>query len=293
MDKKILILSVAGLSLEISAGREEYSFDYSPCHLKFLEDHESFDHSNSSPDRLYLELEDTPISPQSELTRLQCQNEIWELWRDKRENFVFTQPKQEPQRWVFIEPGFERGKIVGDFNAHQGSFEFPLQYLDIVIYSNWLAKYSDLILHASGFALQGEGYCFLGDSGVGKSTLVRDLAKHEDLTVLGEDQIVLRKIDQQFMVFGTPWHETAKMCSPMGVPLKKVFFLNRQAALPLTSLSGDEAVVRILQTAFYPIYRPEVIGGIIARLGELPGKAGFFELAYERGTDVLSEILNA
>lgn len=78
-----------------------------------------------------------------------------------------------------------------------------------------------------------------------------------------------------------------------GCAFEKVFFLNRQAALPLTSLSGDEAVVRILQTAFYPIYRPEVIGGIIARLGELPGKASFFELAYERGTDVLSEILNA
>lgn len=285
-------LSVAGLSLEISAEREEYWFNYSPCHLKFVRSDEG-SNSSRTEERLYLEVEDTAVSPQAKLTDLQCRNEIWELWRDEQENFIFTQPKQEPQRWVIIEPGFDRGRIVGDFNAHRGSLEFPLQYLDIVIFSNWLAKYHDLILHASGFALQGEGYCFLGDSGAGKSTLVRDLAKAENLTVLGEDQIVLRKIDGQFMVFGTPWHERIDLCSPIGVPLKKIFFLNRKAPVLLSTLNGFDAVVRILQTAFYPIYRPEVLDGIIGRLGELPGMVNFFELAYERGTDVLSEILKS
>lgn len=289
-----MILTVAGLSLQIVGENAHFSYNYSPCHDKFLTYCDELITTDTSRlTRLSLELEDTPDSPQTQLTELLCRNEIWELWRDGQGQFVFTQPKQEPQRWIFINPSFQHGKIVGDFYGRSNGLDYPLQYIDIVIFSNWLSRFGDLILHASGIALDGHGYCFIGESGAGKSTLVRDLANRNKLTVLGEDQIVLRKIEDCFMVYGTPWHETPEMCSPIGVPLKKIFFLNKNASKKLSTVRNFDAIVKILQTAFYPVYRPEVLDGILARLATLAGKVGFFELAYERGSDVLQEIVNA
>ena len=192
-----------------------------------------------------------------------------------------------------MEPNFEHGIIIGDFKTSTGKMAYPLQYIDIVIFSNWLANFGDLLLHASGIICEGEGYCFIGHSGAGKSTLVRDLRVEHGLTVMGEDQIILRKLDDQLMVFGTPWHETSDMCAYGGVPLKKIFFLNRSASQLVSKVNRTDAVLKLLQTAFYPLYRPEIIGGIMDRLIELSDTVNFFELAYDRGSDILSEILKA
>lgn len=292
--EKELILKIAGLSLIIDPAEDYLILDYSPCHEKFVIDTRDCRHESDAREKsLLLKIEDTPDSPQSQLSKLLCQNEIWQIWLDVEGKFVFTQPKQIPQRWIFIDPAFETGKIVGNFSRFDQNRIYPLQFIDIVIFSNWLANFGDLILHASGFAYQGEGYCFIGNSGAGKSTLVSDLSVNSSITVLGEDQVILRKIDDQFLVFGTPWHETFDMCSPLGVPLKKVFFLDRTASQVVAPVRDFDAVVQIMQTAFYPIYRPEVVERILDRLSSLAGNVSFYSLAYERGTDVLHEILDA
>ncbi len=289
-----MILEVAGLSLIIAPAEKILSLDYSPCHEKFVKDARDDQLNGDRKEKsLFLQIEDTQESPQPQLSNLLCENEIWQIWVDGKENFVFTQPKQIPQRWIFIDPDFQKGKIVGNFSKFAQESIYPLQYIDIVIFSNWLAKFGDLILHASGIAFSGEGYCFIGDSGAGKSTLARDLSKNPDVTVLGEDQVILRKMNGQFMIFGTPWHETPEMCSPLGVPLKKVFFLDRNASQVIAPVRDFDAVVRIMQTAFYPIYRSDVVKRILDNLSSLAGAVAFYTLAYQRGTDVLQEILDA
>lgn len=282
-----MILKIAGLSLVISDSNKVFSLDYSPCHERFLAKTEDSERTSV----LQLQIEDTTHSPQNHLSALLHKNEIWELWHDIDRNFVFTQPMQVPQRWVFIDPLFQHGKIVGNFNVCEKRPDYPLQYIDIVIFSNWLANFGDLILHASGIVYQGEGYCFLGESGAGKSTLVRDLAVQQDVIVLGEDQIILRKEVDQFMVYGTPWHETPEMCSPLGVPLKKIFFLDKEAHQVISNLDDFPSIVKVMQTAFYPIYRHQVLDQIMDTLSSLPGKVSFHALAYKRGTDVFKVIV--
>ena len=289
-------LTVAGLSIELPGGNSEYNFDFSACHQKFV---------GLSQNSLSFESESNPVNPlrfsllqdsanfEPERAKLIYRNEIFEVKKDKKDNLVFTQPLQTPRSWIFIEPSFEEGTIIYDSEQVGKNLDYPLKYIDIVIFSNWLANFGDLLLHASGIIWEGEGYCFIGHSGAGKSTLVRDLREKHGLTVMGEDQIALRKLDNRLMVFGTPWHETAEMCAYGGVPLKKIFFLNREAKQVVSPVDGSVAVIKLLETAFYPLYRPEIIGGIMDRLIGLNDRVGFFELAYERGSDVLTEILEA
>jgi len=282
-------LSVAGLRLEIEEGKHQLSTDSLPCHFKFV----SPTGEPESNSVLRLRFADAPDYDTHQLLTPICRNEIWELWLDPAGKYVFTQPGQVPQRWIVIAPDFTTGFIYGDFSALAHSSFYPLEYLDIVIYSNWLALRGDLILHASGIAWQDKAFVFIGHSGAGKSTLVSDLSALPKVTVLGEDQLVLRKIDQKFFVYGTPWHENPDRCDPRGVPLSKIFFLDRGAKQTLTPLSGFDASVRIMTTAFVPYYFPERVQAIMDTLSKLPTQTRAFVLAYQRGSDILETLKRA
>ena len=70
-------------------------------------------------------------------------------------------------------------------------------------FSNLFATFGDLILHASGFIYEDKGYIFTGHSGAGKSTLIRQFLNRPEFTVMGEDQVVLRFINNNFCLWNT------------------------------------------------------------------------------------------
>jgi len=220
-----------------------------------------------------------------------CRNEIWELWLDEQERFIFTNPYQALLRQVVIDQGFTKGLLLGNFSDPlvENNLFLP-QDLEIVFFVNWLAGFGDVILHAAGFARDGKGVVFTGPSGVGKSTLAAGLKHNPSLTILGEDQVLLRFLDGQFWIFGTPWHENPSMCSPSGVPLDQVFFLERNGREAVQAISPSAGVTRLLQTAFIPYYRRDVVEKILERLVLLSESIPFQTLSYRLGTDVLTMI---
>ena len=133
--------------------------------------------------------------------------------------------------------------------------------------------------------LNGEGYCFVGQSGAGKSTLAKFLKSEHGFVVLGEDHVVLRYISHQFWVFGTPWHVNAEMCSPIGVPLKKVFFLDRDLRPGVSPIQPIKGITWLLQTAFIPYYRPEIVDKILGNFSILGESTPFYSLSYPLGTN--------
>jgi len=280
-------INIAGLCIQIEEGVFPLSLEDLPCHLKFR------DVPGLEPPAAQLNLSFTTEAAPKNLAGPLCRNEIWELWQDECGNFIFTQPAQTPQRWVLVNPDFTAGRIFGDFGALKGEPFFPLKYLDIVLYSNWLALRGDLILHASGVIWEDAACVFMGNSGAGKSTLAADLQEAHGLTVLGEDQIIIRRVDDKFIAFGTPWHENPTRCDPRGVPLGKLFFLDRAADRTLTPLSGFDAAVRIMTTAFVPYYLPARVQAILENVARLTAEHTAFVLAYQRGTDIIEVIRGA
>jgi len=185
--------------------------------------------------------------------------------------------------------------VVGEFaaGAPDGRAVYPLQGIDMALYANWLACYGDMILHAAGVAVDGQGYCFVGASGAGKSTLTTTLAATAAVTVLGEDQVILRRINDQFWIYGTPWHENTDRCSPGGAPLEKLFFLNRTIGNGVEACGRIEGITRLLQTAFVPYYRPDAVDKILDNLGRLAEQVPFYTLGYQLGADVIRLIREA
>jgi len=239
-----------------------------------------------------LTLENQVITADSNLDTILCQTKIWQLNLDQEGKYIFTNPLQALRRKLVVDIGFTNGRLFGDFQGANKVANYPLpQDLEIVFYVNWLGNFGDLILHASGIALDGKGYAFVGPSGVGKSTLAGLLKDQPGVTVLGEDQVVLRRLGENFWIFGTPWHQDRSLCSPKGVPLEKLFFLEKNGESSLKQLSALQGITKLLQTAFIPYYRPDVLEKILGRLDLLAQSVPFSRLSYIPGDNILARIL--
>lgn len=293
MINDILTLSIASLRFVIDTRGSDLQVTAPPVFNQFLVESNLREAGQTAvPGEMLLEVRHEGGILERVFTKPICQTKIWELWLDENDDFVFVSPRQSPPKLVYVDKNFQKGLIAFDFSSVKGKTIYPLASIDIRIMVNWLANSGDLVLHAAGVAVDGDGYCFIGPSGAGKSTLADDLIRQGGVTLLGEDQVVLRYIAGQFWIFGTPWHEHEDRCSPVGVPLKKVYFLDRQRTPGIGLCPPSEGITQILQTAFIPYYLPEKILVIMDRLSLLSEEIPFYRLSYERGTLVLPKIVD-
>jgi len=286
--KQDINLFVARLNLKVLIEFNPSNLNLSPSQKKFVKNGTAGGvRAQAVDDVLVLKLMDQVMDRRQTWQKLIYRTKIWELWMDESGHYIFFNPLQPLLRQVIIDPNFEAGTIFGEFITPESDQVKPLsQDLEIVVFSNWLANYGDVILHASGVSYEGKGFIFAGDSGAGKSTLSAALSQTPGMTVLGEDQVVLRLINGKFWVFGTPWHINPSFCSPTGVPLEKIYFLSRNGTQGINNLSAADGVSRLLSTAFVPYYRIDAVEAIVSNLQKLSQQFNFKTLQYQLGTNV-------
>ena len=76
---------------------------------------------------------------------------------------------------------------------------------------HFLALNSGMLIHAAGWRINDSGWMFAGKSGAGKSTISNLIVEHTGGTFLSDDRIIVRKIKDNFLMYGTPWPGDAGM----------------------------------------------------------------------------------
>jgi len=83
---------------------------------------------------------------------------------------------------------------------------FGLNNTLMLMYAFSTADKNTLLMHASVVTYHGKGYMFLGESGTGKSTHTANWLRYiPDTALLNDDNPVVRFVDGQTRVFGSPW----------------------------------------------------------------------------------------
>lgn len=284
-----MILKVAGLVLQLDPHNNDMLLPAPESHKPFLVD-------DPVIKKLTLSVRQGALSSTKGWRRRYYDERSWRIWEDGVGRYIFIAPKEwPPARQLTVDSAFSMGEVLGEFdlNLPLDKAIYPLEGMDVVLFVNWLASLGDILLHASGIAYQGEGYVFSGSSGSGKSTLATELTTVPGVKVLGEDQVIVRWQNNRFMVYGTPWHTNPARCAPDGVPLKKLFFLNRKGTHAVESCGGKSGIEKVLQNAFIPYYNRSGVEHILETLPHFAGEVPFFTMGFQIGADVMALVKNA
>lgn len=179
---------------------------------------------------------------------------IWRLYRNGAESVVkIFDAYSHLQRLLVLALQFKRADLY--FTVPGGQFIDPFfgPVMELLMI-NYLAQGCGVIIHACGIDFHGKGLLFAGESGAGKSTLANLWDREKGATVLSDDRTIVRYINGEFRIYGTPWHGEVKFGSPRGVKLEKIFFLRHSQQNAIQPRTRVEAVVQLLQCSFPPYW---------------------------------------
>lgn len=219
--------------------------------------------------RSEIEMLDAPISPEllQQWEQLAFQVDTKSTWAMK----LSSDP--EFPYWITPSPaaGFDKASLHArasrDFSKiqiHQGIWrnKFTDTWLfypyEQCLMMHLLQFHGGAILHASGIEVDGKGYLFLGDSGAGKSTISTLFEEQlgENL-VLSDDRIIVREIDGEWRMFGTPWHGTFARIQARSLPIGGMFFLEKTASHQFERFNARDSVRRLLPVGFGTWWLPD------------------------------------
>lgn len=124
----------------------------------------------------------------------------------------------------------------------EGNREFGLNNALMVMYALSTSNLQTALFHSSVIGYQGRGYMFLGKSGTGKSTHSGLWLKYiEGTELLNDDNPVVRFVDGEPWVFGSPWSGKTPCYRNVKAPLGAIVRLSQAPYNKIRPLKGIEA----------------------------------------------------
>ena len=153
---------------------------------------------------------------------------FWIFEGMERYNFGFSYRKSSPDCLLKPSEDFRENVLyVPSANAER-LMEFAVSNAMMLLYTFCTSPYDTLMVHASVVSYQDGGYMFLGKSGTGKSTHSRLwLNNIEGTELLNDDNPVIRIVDGEALVYGTPWSGKTPCYKNVVLPLKAVVRLSQ------------------------------------------------------------------
>ncbi|MFH0812090.1 MAG: hypothetical protein V2A69_04525 [Pseudomonadota bacterium] len=193
-----------------------------------------------------------------------------------------------PDRIAILEPDFRRGEVYISNRSNEPITLNPLLYpFAELLMINLLSLDRGTLIHACGISDGSQGILFVGTSGAGKSTLAHFWKDRKDVTVLSDDRIIIRKMDGQFWMYGTPWHGDAKACSPERAPLEKIFFLKHAEKNEIKKMTPMEATSRLMVCSFPTFWDKIGMEFTLGFIDELTREVPCYELGFVPDESVL------
>ncbi|MBN2804565.1 MAG: hypothetical protein JXR91_15840 [Deltaproteobacteria bacterium] len=132
-----------------------------------------------------------------------------------------------------------------------GSLSFALrQPLLELWYAFLLMSGRGILVHGLAVLKDGLVNIFAGKSGAGKSTLGGVFHNENIGHILSDDRVIIRKKEDGYYAYGTPWHGEARFASNQYGKLDNIYFLNQAKLCSITDMSGGKAAASLFATTF-------------------------------------------
>ncbi len=169
---------------------------------------------------------------------------------------------------------------------------FVYKKLPSLLLMLFLSQRKGGLVHASAIDVDGQGYLFPGISGTGKSTLARQFIQTGAGRILNDDRVVVRKMDNQYHVFGTPWTGESGIAINANVPLEGIFFITHGAINQIKKISPQNALSRLVSTVLIPWYDSDIVAQMLEFFDDLITSIPMYELVCTPTPDVVDVIMD-
>ena len=174
--------------------------------------------------------------------------------------------------------GFESG-MIEVFPGKEKATRFALDNAMMMLFALSTATLGTLEIHSSVTLWNGKGYAFLGKSGTGKSTHSRLWKENiPGCELLNDDNPIIRIIDGQARIYGSPWSGKTPCYKNLSAPLGAVVRISQSPENKIHRLSVVEAYASMFSScsAFREI--KDTADGLHATLAELVSKVPMYLL---------------
>jgi len=212
-----------------------------------------------------------------------------------RPNKIFL----KSNRIAIFSSDFREGSIYTEFSSSVKLFNSNSNFsvlfgpsvdpLYEMLISNLLSLNQGLLFHGCGIMDKRKGYLFIGYSSSGKSTMAK--LWQGEATVLSDELIAVRKINNHFFAFAIPWLGTSGIThTDKGVRLRKIFFLHHGQRNRVLKYSTKKAFLGFLSHSSCPVWNREAVEGILESCAELAQRLPCFSLYFVPDKRVLGLI---
>lgn len=317
---------IGGVSIEISGSRES--------DVALLPSLEPFRFLSPSPD-IEMHVDWLPSIPMISAGQVFDSGAVWRLSTETDGYcFDFNVPSlgERPYRRLLIDLSFRQAtlQMSRECFASVTRRADPLEYpLDELLVMHRLTQERAIELHGTGIVRpSGESNLFIGHSGAGKSTTTRLWTAVEDVEVLSDDRIIVRRdggaledvgglrlrgrsakptghstqddksrsavrdTGNSMRMYGTPWHGEAMFASPNSALLTRIFVLEHGHGNVITPLRSSHAVAELFARSFVPFHRHEYVDSALDFLQELVSAVPVYRYEFEPDQRAVEKIRN-
>jgi hypothetical protein len=149
----------------------------------------------------------------------------------------------------------------------------------MVMFALSTAEQHTLLMHASVVSYQGAAYLMLGKSGTGKSTHTRLWLEHITGTELvNDDNPVVRVIDNQAFVFGSPWSGKTPCYRNVHHPIGAFIQLSQAPLNEIRRIKGIEAYAALVPSVSGKRWDKRIADGLHETENWMAGHVPMFHL---------------
>ncbi|MBQ8015629.1 MAG: hypothetical protein IJ264_05525 [Clostridia bacterium] len=164
-------------------------------------------------------------------------------------NFAhFMRSESKPSCVLFSDADWTESYICADSNG-QISDELVIA----AVYSA-LCRSQTLFLHSATVDYNGSGIVFAGPSGIGKTTQAELWQKYAGAEIINGDKIFVKRTENGFYAFASPWKGSSPYCINRNVPLKAIVVLRQSETNRIRGLKSEELLEYLVPHVFLPFW---------------------------------------
>jgi len=238
-----------------------------------------------------------PVLKNSDLGQMVYDKPPWKIYKkDDGWLYIGTYPEQEGEK-IFKIARFDRSHTNGRL-YHDGSdliesgnrtslTFFPS---DQFLLARLLPDKNGCIVHSAGLIYKGFGLAFVGHSEAGKSTMVK-IFKDISEILCDDRNIIRKKPDQEFTLYGTWSHGEVPDVSAARARLKALFFLNKSKENRIKLMEDrKEITTRILDHIVKPLVTPDWWDKMITLAYDISREIPCYELYFNKQGGIVNVI---